>query len=108
VALTVLVAVLIASRPATKALDPDPFPCRSLRHAVYAAVGWPFEDEGVASTQTCGAATRPPPGSERAMRVAMVSPPVRSTAATCRRAAGVMFSLDRWPRWQVGTDPVGN
>jgi hypothetical protein len=24
--------------PATKALDPDPFPCRSLRHAVYAAL----------------------------------------------------------------------
>src|SRR3984893_14719827 len=28
----------LASPPATKALDPDPFPCRSLRHAVYAAL----------------------------------------------------------------------
>src|SRR6516164_7341817 len=26
------------SPPATKALDPDPFPCRSLRHVVYAAL----------------------------------------------------------------------
>ena len=28
----------LASPPATKALDPDPFPCRSLRHVVYAAL----------------------------------------------------------------------
>ena len=28
----------LASPPATKALDPDPFSCRSLRHAVYAAL----------------------------------------------------------------------
>jgi hypothetical protein len=27
---------VLASPPATKALDPDPFPCRSLRHVVYA------------------------------------------------------------------------
>src|SRR5262249_14820692 len=32
------VLAVLASPPATKALDPDPFPCRSLRHAVYAAV----------------------------------------------------------------------
>jgi cupin fold WbuC family metalloprotein len=29
---------VIASPPATKALDPDPFPRRSLRHVVYAAL----------------------------------------------------------------------
>ena len=28
----------LASSPATKALDPDPFPRHSLRHAVYAAL----------------------------------------------------------------------
>src|SRR6516162_8825174 len=33
---TVLAA--LASPPATKALNPDPFPCRSLRHVVYAAL----------------------------------------------------------------------
>jgi hypothetical protein len=32
------VLAALASPPATKALDPDPFPCRSLRHAVYAAL----------------------------------------------------------------------
>ena len=30
--------VALASPPATKALDPDPFPCRSLRHVIYAAL----------------------------------------------------------------------
>jgi len=32
------VLAALASPPATKALDPDPFPSRSLRHAVYAAL----------------------------------------------------------------------
>ena len=32
------VLAALASPLATKALDPDPFPCRSLRHVVYAAV----------------------------------------------------------------------
>src|SRR6266581_2839310 len=32
------VLAALASPLATKALDPDPFPCRSLRHAVYAAL----------------------------------------------------------------------
>jgi len=32
------VLAALASPPATKALDPDPFPCRSLRHVVYAAL----------------------------------------------------------------------
>src|SRR6516164_9405302 len=32
------VLAVLASPPATKALDPDPFPRRSLRHAVYAAL----------------------------------------------------------------------
>jgi hypothetical protein len=32
------VLAALASPPATKALDPDPFPCRSLRHAIYAAL----------------------------------------------------------------------
>src|SRR5580704_4992170 len=32
------VLAALASPPATKALDPDPFPRRSLRHAVYAAL----------------------------------------------------------------------
>jgi tetratricopeptide (TPR) repeat protein len=37
-ALSSRVLAALASPPATKALDPDPFPCRSLRHAVYAAL----------------------------------------------------------------------
>jgi hypothetical protein len=32
------VLAALASPPATKALDPDLFPCRSLRHVVYAAL----------------------------------------------------------------------
>jgi site-specific recombinase XerD len=32
------VLAALASSPATKALDPDPFPRHSLRHAVYAAL----------------------------------------------------------------------
>jgi hypothetical protein len=32
------VLAALASPPATKALDPDPFPCRSLRHAIYVAL----------------------------------------------------------------------
>jgi hypothetical protein len=32
------VLAVLASPPATKALDPDPFPRRSLRHVVYAAL----------------------------------------------------------------------
>src|SRR6516162_6119965 len=32
------VLAALASPPATKALDLDPFPCRSLRHVVYAAL----------------------------------------------------------------------
>jgi hypothetical protein len=33
-----LALAALASPPATKALDSDPFPCRSLRHVVYAAL----------------------------------------------------------------------
>jgi hypothetical protein len=36
--LVVFLLAALASPPAIKALDPDPFPCRSLRHAVYAAL----------------------------------------------------------------------
>src|ERR1700730_2755053 len=32
------VLAALASPPATKSLDSDPFPCRSLRHVVYAAL----------------------------------------------------------------------
>src|SRR5207342_195252 len=32
------VLAALASPPATKALDPDPFPCLSLRHVLYAAL----------------------------------------------------------------------
>jgi hypothetical protein len=32
------VLAALASPPATKAHDPDPFPCRSLRHAIYSAL----------------------------------------------------------------------
>jgi hypothetical protein len=32
------VLAALASPPATKALDPDPFPRRSLRHVIYAAL----------------------------------------------------------------------
>ena len=48
------VLAALASSPATKALDPDPFPRHSLRHAVYAALlHFGFE------TANCDAADHP-------------------------------------------------
>jgi len=59
------VLAALASPPATKALDPDPFPCRSLRHAVYAALllfleAWFRESRASLELQVGGVAYRCP------------------------------------------------
>src|SRR3984893_3446326 len=55
------VLAALASPPATKALDPDPFPCRSLRHVVYAAL----LHFGLESVDTKPPSSAPPSSAER-------------------------------------------
>src|SRR4249919_549770 len=64
------VLAALASSPATKALDPDPFPRHSLRHAVYAALAvsltYPPPTKVFRSpTAPCGSVTRLDPTSNR-------------------------------------------
>ena len=56
------VLAALASSPATKALDPDPFPRHSLRHAVYAALlhfGFETAPERALSAAVFGLAAAP-------------------------------------------------